>query len=371
MKCMNDESITNEEINTLYEETLEAMTTMLFSKKNPQKKREENIEAMKHWLNHFQIDHASLPIIHIAGTKGKGSTATMTETILRESGYKTGLFTSPHLIDVRERIVMNGKPIDKRTFIRNYWELTAYGSDASFAAGRLDATNVITPLVCGITSIGYDHEAILGHTLTEIANEKSGIMKPGIPVIVQPQLEEAMNAIQRMSIKQKAPLWLSASTTPYKLSMLGEHQHCNAAQALALADYFMKKKPLVGQPQPIKLATMPSAYPVFEPSLSMIKGVTQARYGGRGHIMHMNGHVFFVDGAHTNKSISLATNWFHQMTMKESDSFLKSQSWFFDVPATAPLRMPQLDSEVVEKRICIFNFTKNRSPQTLLQPLLS
>lgn len=157
--------------------------------------------------------------IHIAGTNGKGSTSHFIASVLQQQGYKTGLFTSPHLRDFRERIKVNGKMISKSevtafvsrhreefdaiqpsffewTFALAAWYFAKQKVDIAVIetgmGGRLDSTNVITPLVSIITNIGFDHTQFLGSTLSEIASEKAGIIKPGIPVIIgetQPETE--------------------------------------------------------------------------------------------------------------------------------------------------------------------------------------
>ena len=163
------------------------------------------------------------PAVHIAGSNGKGSTANIIASVLQEAGYKTALFTSPHLVDFRERIRVNGEMIDKEfvvDFVEEYGE-DAAGFGASFfeltfgmamkysssqnvdiavvevgMGGRLDSTNVVNPLVSVITNISLDHTAFLGNSLAEIAGEKAGIIKKGIPVIVgrrQPETEDVFS----------------------------------------------------------------------------------------------------------------------------------------------------------------------------------
>lgn len=155
--------------------------------------------------------------IHIAGTNGKGSTSHMLAAILQQAGYKTGLYTSPHLVDFRERIKINGQMIAENFVVDfvertkalsqqiepSFFELTVAMAFEYFVAekvdiavietglgGRLDSTNVITPLLSVITNIGYDHMNILGDTLHKIAYEKAGIIKPGVPVVIGEYLEE-------------------------------------------------------------------------------------------------------------------------------------------------------------------------------------
>jgi len=168
----------------------------------------ENSFLIDKHLNH---PHRQYKTIHVGGTNGKGSTSHLLASVLQEAGYKTGLYTSPHLLDFRERIKVNGKMIDKEFvvdfFDRNrmffesiqpsFFELTTGMAFAYFAeqqvdvavievglGGRLDCTNVITPVLSVITNISFDHVKLLGNTLTAIAKEKAGIIKPCIPVII-------------------------------------------------------------------------------------------------------------------------------------------------------------------------------------------
>jgi dihydrofolate synthase/folylpolyglutamate synthase len=162
-------------------------------------------------VNHLNNPHYQFKSIHVAGTNGKGSTSHMLASIFQEAGYKVGLYTSPHLKDFRERIKINGKFISKqfvigfvqrnRTFFETYnlsfFEMTVGMAFDYFSkqkvdiaiievglGGRLDSTNIITPLVSVITNIGFDHMQFLGNTLEQIAFEKAGIIKNNIPVVI-------------------------------------------------------------------------------------------------------------------------------------------------------------------------------------------
>ena len=152
-----------------------------------------------------------LKCVHVAGTNGKGSSSHMLAAILQQAGYKTGLYTSPHLVDFRERIKINGKMIPKAEVVKfvadykdifekiepSFFEWTVGLAFHYFAqeevdvvilevglGGRLDSTNVVNPVACLITNIGYDHMNLLGDTLPKIAAEKSGIIKPKVPVTI-------------------------------------------------------------------------------------------------------------------------------------------------------------------------------------------
>lgn len=168
----------------------------------------DNSLALDLHLNH---PHTRFLTIHIAGTNGKGSCSHTLAAILQADGYKVGLYTSPHLVDFRERIRINGKPVSEkyvvdfveqnRSFFEplhpSFFELTTAMAFKYFAdqkvdiavievglGGRLDCTNIITPILSVITNISFDHTQFLGNTLTEIAGEKAGIIKNGIPVVI-------------------------------------------------------------------------------------------------------------------------------------------------------------------------------------------
>lgn len=190
-----------------------------------------HIEALVKALDN---PHQRYPIIHIAGTKGKGSITAMCSSVLKAAGYKVGMYTSPHLDDYAERIQINNVPIPHQDLIDLVEEIkpivatipqlttfeitTALGFlyfarqkvDAAVIevglGGRLDATNVVTPVVSVISSISYDHTYLLGNSLAEIATEKAGIIKPNVPVVVAPQEDEARLTIEKIAKKRAAPI---------------------------------------------------------------------------------------------------------------------------------------------------------------------
>jgi len=242
-------------------------------------------------LKALRDPHRSFPSVHIAGTKGKGSTASMVASVLRRAGYKVGLYTSPHLISFRERIRTDGRPISEEAFADLMAEISSLvtfspegRSSHSFfdvltaaaflyfhreavdwavvevgMGGRLDATNVLVPRLCVITPISYDHMRFLGDTLSEIAGEKAGILKPGVPAVVAPQQEEALRVIREVARERGVPLvevegryrWerivMQEGGDAFRidgpegwhevfLPLLGEHQGLNAAVAIAAVD---------------------------------------------------------------------------------------------------------------------------------------
>jgi dihydrofolate synthase/folylpolyglutamate synthase len=247
-----------------------------------------NLGRMRELLDRLGRPQDRFRCIHIAGTKGKGSTSAMIESVLRTAGYRTGLYTSPHLHTWRERIRFDGTLMPKaalveqlskaRPSIEAMPELTAFEIMTALAftyfaqegvdwavletglGGRLDATNVVTPAVCAITSLSYDHVELLGHTLPEIAAEKAGIIKTGVPVVSAPQAPEALAVIEQVCSERSARLiragvdWtatrqsadLSGQTLTLRrtadgltlpdlrIALLGDHQIINTTVAVAL-----------------------------------------------------------------------------------------------------------------------------------------
>jgi dihydrofolate synthase/folylpolyglutamate synthase len=220
-----------------YQETLDWIYSWVdFSMKRhvDDKHRFFKLDRMNQLMELLNFPHHKFPSVHVAGTKGKGSTASLIASTLQASGYKVGLYTSPHLEDFRERIIINGEMISEHSVIEladqmrpltekvpetTTFELTTAMAFLYFAqkevdiavlevglGGRLDATNVVDPIVSVITSISYDHMSVLGNTLTEIATEKGGIIKPGRPVVIAPQKSEAHDTLVSIANERNAPV---------------------------------------------------------------------------------------------------------------------------------------------------------------------
>jgi len=250
-------------------------------------KADFNLDRMFALMDALGNPQTKYAIIHVAGTKGKGSVSALAASALSAAGLRTGLYTSPHLLDFCERIQIDGQPIPHtdlaalvdeikpavgRVEKLTTFEITTALGFLYFAhrdveaavievglGGRLDATNVVTPRVSVITSLSYDHMAVLGDTLAKIAGEKAGIIKPGVPVVSAPQKEEALEVLLRVATERNAPVTLvgkdikfqpishsldgqsleivdvrrQTSDRIYEIPLLGTHQVENAAIAYA------------------------------------------------------------------------------------------------------------------------------------------
>lgn len=210
---------------------------------------------------HLQRPERHLKAIHIAGTNGKGSTSSMLASILQEAGYKVGLYTSPHLKDYRERIKVNGSEIPEEAvisfiekhqeFLKNnqlsFFEMTVglafdyfvkekvdYAIIEVGMGGRLDSTNIITPLVSVITNIGLDHTQFLGNTLELIAGEKAGIIKNNIPVIIGEYTPETKPIFEAIAKDKNAPIYFASETIVHNppSALLGDYQRSNIKTVL-------------------------------------------------------------------------------------------------------------------------------------------
>lgn len=285
----------------------------------------DNIRRLMTVLNE---PHRRFRSVHIAGTNGKGSTAAMVAAILAAAGYRTGLYTSPHLIDFTERIRINGEPISRDAAARltdrvrtaaadlpvTFFEFTTaiaflYFADSAVdfvvaevgMGGRYDATNVLTPLVSVITPVDFDHQAYLGDTIERIAAEKAGIIKPSVPVVTAAERPEAVSVIRNVCHEQNAPLYrlgfevrvegetpqrfgyhgIHGSLANLNCSLLGRHQLSNAACALAALE-------LLGQ----------TGISIGEEAVR--RGLSSVRWEGRLEPMPPapSGAAVILDGAH-------------------------------------------------------------------------
>ncbi len=212
---------------------------------------------------HYGHPHKSFKTIHIAGTNGKGSVSHSLASILQEAGYKVGLYTSPHLIDFRERIRVNGIPVSEEYVIRfvedfkllnskrihhlspSFFELTTALAFKYFAeekvdiavievglGGRLDCTNIITPILSVITNISFDHTQFLGNTLAQIASEKAGIIKHQVPVVIGETTKETRPVFENKAKEMDAPIYFAedidrSECDQYEFELKGSYQKKN------------------------------------------------------------------------------------------------------------------------------------------------
>jgi len=235
----------------------------------------DNIRALSKRLDNPEKKFKS---IHVAGTNGKGSSSHMLASILQEAGYKVGLYTSPHLKDFRERIRINGKPIDKKCVVDfidtnrpffekeklSFFEMSVGMAFHYFAiekvdiaiievglGGRLDSTNIITPEVSLITNIGLDHLDLLGDTLQKIAVEKAGIIKPSVPVVISEYQEEIADTFIAIAKERDAPIVFADHLidSVHETSLLGDYQSKNIKGVLSvlklLEDFKVKENHIV------------------------------------------------------------------------------------------------------------------------------
>ncbi|XP_017517159.3 folylpolyglutamate synthase, mitochondrial isoform X2 [Manis javanica] len=353
------------------------------------------LEAMKLYLarSGLQVEDLDrLNIIHVTGTKGKGSTCAFAECILRSYGLKTGFFSSPHLVQVRERIRINGQPISPELFTKHFWRLyhrleeTKDGSSCvSMPAyfrfltlmafhvflqekvdlavmevgigGAYDCTNIIRkPVVCGVSSLGIDHTSLLGDTVEKIAWQKGGIFKPGVPAFTVVQPDGSLAVLRDRAQQISCPLYLcpplealEEGGPPLILGLEGEHQRSNAALASQLARCWLQQKAHQGigelkASRPSLLWQLPLA-PVFQLTSHMQHGLRNTEWLGRTQVLRRGPLTWYLDGAHTASSVQACVRWFRQALRRERRGGLP------------------------EVRVLLFNSTGDRDPAALLKLL--
>jgi len=256
--------------------------------------------------------------IHIAGTNGKGSTSHMLASVLQEAGFKTGLYTSPHLVDFRERIRVNGTVITKEAVVDFYskysskwahiqpsfFEITVLMAFDYFRAekidiavletgmgGRLDSTNIVTPEISVITNIGLDHTQFLGNTIPKIAGEKAGIIKSKKPVVTGKMLEAAFEVINRVATQKNAPLFKAETTeSDYKTDLKGDFQKENLSTVLKTIEVLNAQGNFIIPEQAIKTGLLK----------------VQKKTGLRGRFEQISSKPkIIIDGAHNEAGIKL------------------------------------------------------------------
>jgi dihydrofolate synthase/folylpolyglutamate synthase len=323
-----------------YQEALEYILRFADYERLPRSGVVWDLSRVERLLERLGNPQLAAKTVHVAGTKGKGSTAAMITSILKQAGYRVGLYTSPHLLSYTERIRLDGEPITEDEWVRltevvkpeveavnaegAYGELTTFEIYTAMAficfrdarsdyqvvevglGGRLDATNVVKPLVCVITSISYDHTEVLGNTLSEITGEKAGIIKPGAVVVSSPQKAEAIRVIEKVCQERGARLVKAGEDVNWEIKefgidsqkfhfkglngeydlqipLAGEHQAENAAVAVTAAELLAN----------LGAKIMPE---------DIIRGLAELRWYGRLQVLQRKPWLV-VDVAHNTDSM--------------------------------------------------------------------
>ncbi|UCG34217.1 MAG: bifunctional folylpolyglutamate synthase/dihydrofolate synthase [Phycisphaerales bacterium] len=296
---------------------------------------------MNRLLTGLGSPHKQLRTIHVAGTKGKGSTATMLARMLQSCDYTVGLYTSPHLVEVRERITVNGQMIKELELTRliariakaakrmkgsspTYFEVLTAAAFCYFVdqevdlavietgvGGRLDSTNVIKPEVCALTSISLDHTSVLGNTLAEIAEEKAGVFKSGVPVVSAPQRPEVKKILRRAAEHSNAPLSFTGEDIEFSYRFesarpVGPHTRICVTTPSARFEHL--HVPLLGDHQAVNCSVALGCMAALKErgieidEQKAIAGLSKVTLPGRMEMVNESPRVL-VDGAHNAASV--------------------------------------------------------------------
>lgn len=347
-----------------------------------------NLEDMENYLSRTGVTMSKLDelsVVHVAGTKGKGSTSAMCESILRHHGFRTGFYSSPHLVAVRERVRLNGRVISEDMFAKYFHDVHQRLEDTQkfegdmpkyFAfltvmayniflkekvdvaivevgiGGLVDYTNILRKVpVVGITALGLDHTSILGNTIQEIAASKAGIMKRGCEAYTVQQPNEAMDVLIQYADSLKCPLTVVPDYDLYSFETSQKARlpveltayRTNASLAIQLAHAWMRKKhenkinftknSMNGVHNGLITSKM-----VLELPPSTCQGLGECQWPGRYQIINADYAKFYLDGAHTKESMEICAQWFG-------------------------------DNNRSPNRILLFSATGDRNAKVLLQPL--
>ena len=298
-----------------------------------------HLDRVRLLLERVGNPHLDVPTIHVAGTKGKGSTAAMITSILTAEGYGTGLYTSPHLHRVTERIRVGLEPVSRESFAElveelwpeaehvsergEYGDLTFFefvtamaflhfskiGADFQVIevglGGRLDATNVVSPEVCVITPIMLDHVSVLGDTIELIAGEKAGIIKPGVPVVASPQSATAIDVFAGVASERDARLVQVSEAAEIEPRTTGlDGQTFELRTRRAVYDLYTT---LLGDYQRENAATAVTAVEMLRHPISrkgIVDGLAAVKWPARMQLMSAKGARVLADGAHNPDSVA-------------------------------------------------------------------
>lgn len=338
------------------------------------------LENITGFLADIGFPHNDYLSVHIAGTNGKGSTAVLLESVLRASGYKTGLYTSPHLIDLRERVRVNGRKISGRSVASfvdhhrqqltsrklSFFELTTALALDYFRrcridiaiietglGGRLDATNVLYPQLTITTDISRDHMEILGFSLARIAREKAGIIKESVPHLIGALPPAALDVIREVCRRREAPLH-QLQPSEYRINIERSSLNfsynglaCTNVTPALYGTHQLKNSLLV-----LKAASLLMEGGLAMSSKSIVHGLTSAHWPGRFQIVRKRGHpTLLFDVGHNASSIAAFVNSFKQkfpgrkafflsgfVKRKEHQKIISSLATVADRFALTPLR---------------------------------
>jgi dihydrofolate synthase/folylpolyglutamate synthase len=322
--CMTD-------IETAYNAALDYLYSFVdYSLKHSSElaKADFNLDRMRALMAELGNPETRYPIIHVAGTKGKGSVSALCAAGLNAAGYKVGLYTSPHLLDYTERIQISGRPVTHQGLVDlveqvrpavaripklTTFEITSAVGLLYFAqqkvdaavievglGGRLDATNIVLPKVSVVTSLSYDHMAVLGNTLALIAGEKAGIIKEGVPVVSAPQKDEALDVLVRVAKEQNSKFTLVGKDITYQ-----PLEHSLNGQTLKISNLEFSL-PLLGIHQVDNAATAYAALKASGLGISdsqIWKGFAEVKWPARFEVVRRNPPVIF-DSAHNQESFA-------------------------------------------------------------------
>ena len=291
--------------------------------------------AFSQLLSRLNNPQNPFQIIHVAGTNGKGSVCTLLARALTCAGYTTGLFVSPHLISPTERISLDGKEILAQDFMRcvgqvlaaekeplNFFEILTATAFLYFAekkvqyvvletglGGRKDPTNICKPLASVITSIGLDHTQLLGETLEQIATEKAGIIKPGIPVFCGPVALNVREVIARTARNQKTSVYFVKEGEPFSLKEVD----CEKGCLLLKKEGKIYPLHLLGKFQPANACLVWQVLRFLNvPEQAILKAFATVRIPGRFEVIHTFKNTFILDGAHNPQAVEALLEFWKQ-----------------------------------------------------------